>query len=120
MNQQQQNHRPRTDISQSHRGGGGGGLKVSASYWHKIFPLDSAFDEAKNILSSHGGFLTVAVYHIIKLTHYNETGKRAGSFCGGHKSTKLEYFWGRSDTPDIFLFYFIYFIIFFFGGGGGG
>ena len=29
------------------------------------------------MLSSHGGFLTVAMNVIIKLTHYDETGKKA-------------------------------------------
>ena len=41
--------------------GGGGGL--NAFYWYKIFALDSAVVEAQKMLSSHGGFLTIALYH---------------------------------------------------------
>ena len=48
------------------------------------FALDSAVVEAQNMLSSHGGFLTVAMYHHgetiycnLILTHYHETKKRA-------------------------------------------
>ena len=42
-NQQQQNHRLRTDSSQSHWGGG----CLNAFYWYQIFPLDSAVVEAQ-------------------------------------------------------------------------
>ena len=38
-----------------------GGL--NAFYWYQIFALDSAVVEAQKILSSHGGFLTIATYH---------------------------------------------------------
>ena len=46
MDQLQQNHRLRTDISQSHWGGGGGG-GLNAFCWHKIVALDSAVVEAQ-------------------------------------------------------------------------
>ena len=39
----------------------GGGL--NAFYWYQIFALDSAADEAQHMLSSHGGFPTIAMYH---------------------------------------------------------
>ena len=38
-----------------------GGL--NAFYWYQIFALDSAVVEAQKMLSSHGGFLTFAMYH---------------------------------------------------------
>ena len=64
MNQQQQNHRLRTDSSQSYRGGGGGGGGgVKTFYWYQILALDSAVVEAQKMLCSHGGFLTIAMYH---------------------------------------------------------
>ena len=56
-NHKQQNHRLRTDSSQTHWGG------LHAFYWYQIFILDSAVVEAQKILSLHGGFLTIAVYH---------------------------------------------------------
>ena len=34
----------------------------NAFYWYEIFPLDSAVDETQTLLSSHGGFLTIAMY----------------------------------------------------------
>ena len=51
----------RTYNSLSHRGGGGGGL--NAFYWYQIFALDSAVVEVQEMLSSHGGHLTNAMYH---------------------------------------------------------
>ena len=36
---------------------------LNAFYWYQIFALDSAVVETKNMLSSHGGFLTIAMYH---------------------------------------------------------
>ena len=50
-------------------------------YWYQIFDLESAVVEAqKKMLSSHGGFLTIAMYHHIeKLTHYGETAKKTRS-----------------------------------------
>ena len=51
----QQNHRLRTDNSLSHWGGGGGGLKCIL-----LVPLIQLLLKHK-ILSSHGGFLTVAM-----------------------------------------------------------
>ena len=48
-------------------GGGGGGL--NAFYWYQIFALDSAVVEAQTILSSHGGFLTIAMYHHRETIH---------------------------------------------------
>ena len=48
-----------TDISLSHWGGGG----VYAFYKYQISALDSTVVEAQKMLSSHGGFLTIAMYH---------------------------------------------------------
>ena len=59
-NQQQQNHRRKTDSSQSHRGGGGG---LNAFHWHQTIATDSAAVGAQKMLSSHGEFLTIAMYH---------------------------------------------------------
>ena len=42
-------------------GGGGGGL--NAFYWHQIFALDSAVVGVQEMVSSHGGLLTNAIYH---------------------------------------------------------
>ena len=42
-------------------GGGGGGL--NASYWYQIFARDSAAVELQEMVSSHGGMLTNAIYH---------------------------------------------------------
>ena len=44
MNQQQQNHRHKTDSSQSHWG------SLNAFYWYQIFALDSAVVEAQKML----------------------------------------------------------------------
>ena len=57
-NQQQQNHRLRTDNSQSHWRGG-----LNAFYWYQIFALDSAVVEAQKMFRSHRGFLTIAMFH---------------------------------------------------------
>ena len=38
-----------------------GGL--NAFYWYQIFALDSAVVKAQTMLSLHGGFLTIAMYH---------------------------------------------------------
>ena len=38
-----------------------GGL--NAFYWYQIFALDSAVVEVQEIVSSHGGHLTNAMYH---------------------------------------------------------
>ena len=35
---------------------------TNAFCWHQIFALDSAVVEAQTMLSSHGGFLTIAIY----------------------------------------------------------
>ena len=40
---------------------GGGGL--NAFYWFQIFALDSAFVEAQKMISSHAGFLSIAMCH---------------------------------------------------------
>ena len=47
--QQQQNHHLRTDSSLSHRGRGGGGLKVL--YWHQIVALDSVVAKTQTCLA---------------------------------------------------------------------
>ena len=38
-----------------------GGL--NAFYWYQIFALDSAVVEVKEMFSSHGSLLTIAMYH---------------------------------------------------------
>ena len=60
----------------------GGGLKCN--YWYQIFALDSAVVEVQEMFISHGGLITNAMYHqgetlntLIKLTHHDETKKRA-------------------------------------------
>ena len=54
---------------------------LNAFYWYQIFALDSAVVEVQEMFSSHGGHLTNAMYHhgetLIKLTHHDETKKRA-------------------------------------------
>ena len=60
MNQQQQNHRHRTDSSLSRWRGGG----LNAFYRYKIFALNSVVVKTKKLLSSRGGFLTNAMYHL--------------------------------------------------------
>ena len=52
-----------------------GGL--NAFYCYQIFGLDSVVVEAQTMLSSKQGFLTIAMYNQIKLTHYDETEKMA-------------------------------------------
>ena len=57
-----------------------GGL--NAFYWYQIFALDSAVVEVQEIISSHGGHLTNAMYHhgkniLINILHHDETKKRA-------------------------------------------
>ena len=46
----------RTDSSLSHWG-------YKCIYLYQIFALDIAVVEAQTMLSSHGGFLTIAMYH---------------------------------------------------------
>ena len=62
------------DRSLSQREGG-----LNAFKWNHIFALDSAVVEIKEMFSLHGGVLTNAMYHhgLIKLTHHDETMKRA-------------------------------------------
>ena len=36
---------------------------LNTFYWYHIFALDSAGVEPQKMLSSHGGFLTIAMYH---------------------------------------------------------
>ena len=40
-----------------------GGRGSNAFYWPHIFALDSAVVEVQNLFSSHGSFLTIAMYH---------------------------------------------------------
>ena len=63
------NNNEPTTTEQSHYNGqqpkplgvrGGGGL--NAFYWYQIFALDYVV-KAQNMLSSRGGFLTIAMYH---------------------------------------------------------
>ena len=44
-------------------GGGGWGRGLNAFYWYQIFALDSSVVKSQNLLSSRGGFLTIAMYH---------------------------------------------------------
>ena len=39
-----------------------GAYNVNASYWYQIFALDSAVVGAQKLFSSHGEFLTIAMY----------------------------------------------------------
>ena len=57
MNQQQQNHRLRTGSLKATGGG------VNAYYWYQILAQDSVVVKTFNFFSSHGGFLTYAMYH---------------------------------------------------------
>ena len=63
MNQQQQNHRLRTDSSLSHWGKWGG---LNVFYWYQILALDSIDAKTQKLLSSHGGFLKAGVGYICK------------------------------------------------------
>ena len=36
---------------------------LNVFYWYQIFALDSVVVEALKMLSSHGGYLTIAMYH---------------------------------------------------------
>ena len=36
---------------------------LNAFYWYQIFALDSAVVEVQEMFSSHGGYLTNAMYH---------------------------------------------------------
>ena len=69
------------DSSLSQRGGGGGGGGLNAFYWYQNFALDSAVAEVQEMFSSYGDHLTNALYHhgetLFKLTHHDETKKRA-------------------------------------------
>ena len=38
-------------------------LESHPGYWYQIFAQDPAFVEAQTMLSSQGGFLTIAMYH---------------------------------------------------------
>ena len=62
-NNQQRINNNRTTASErtAAKATGGGGL--NAFYWYQIFALDSAVVEAQKLLCSHGGFLTIAMYH---------------------------------------------------------
>ena len=43
---------------------------LNAFYWYQIFALDSAFVEAQKMLTSHAGFLTIAMYHHREILNY--------------------------------------------------
>ena len=60
-NQQQINNNRTTALERTAAKAIGGCL--NAFYWYKIITLDSAVVEAQTMLSSHGGFLTIAMYH---------------------------------------------------------
>ena len=55
-------HRLRTDKN----------LSLNAFYWYQIFALYSAVVETQNMLSSHGGFLTVAMNHHRETCHMKD------------------------------------------------
>ena len=38
-------------------------MGLNAFYWYQIFALESAVVEAQEMLSSHWGFRTIAMYH---------------------------------------------------------
>ena len=76
------------DSSLSHRGGGGG---LNAFYWNQIFALDSVVVKTQKCLARMEASNTV--YHhreTIKLTHYDETKKRAHDV-GAKGNLKLSY-----------------------------
>ena len=52
MNQQQQNHRLRTDST----------VDLNAFYWYHIFAQDSVAVKTQNVFSSQGGFLFFTMY----------------------------------------------------------
>ena len=58
-NQQRLNNNRTTALERTAAKVSGG---LDAFYWNQIFALDSAVVEAQNV-SSHGGFLTIAMYH---------------------------------------------------------
>ena len=74
-NNQQQTNNNRTIASEwtavetTGGGGGGGGEGLNAFYCNQIFALDSVVVKAQKMLSSHGGFLFIAMY----MYHYRET-----------------------------------------------
>ena len=60
-NQQRINNNNRaTDLEQTASKATGG---PDAPCWYQIFALDSAVVETQTMLSSHEGFLTIAIYH---------------------------------------------------------
>ena len=65
MNQQQQSHRLRMDSSLGHWEVPGGSL--NAYFWYQMFTQDCVVVKTQNLFSSrgssHGGFLTIAMYH---------------------------------------------------------
>ena len=60
MNQQQHTALERTEAYATEVGRGGG---LNAVYWYQIFALYSAVVETQKLLTSHGGFLTIAMYY---------------------------------------------------------
>ena len=75
INQQQQNHRLRTDSSQT-----SGGL--NEFYWYQIFALDSVVVKTQTLFSSYVGFpnycnVSSQGNNLINLTHYDVTKKRS-------------------------------------------
>ena len=77
-NNTQQVNNSRTDSSLSHRGGG----VLNAFYWYQIFALDSDVVEVKQIVQlawKPSNYCNVSSRRntLIKLTHYDETKKRA-------------------------------------------
>ena len=77
---------------------GGGG--VNTFYWRQIVALDYVVDNTQNLVSSHGGFLINASSqrnNLIKLTHYDETKKRAhdSRIVRAKETLKLSYIWPR-------------------------
>ena len=78
MNQQQQNRCLRTDSSLSHWGGGG----LYALYWYQIFTLDSVVVKTQKLVKLTWRLpyycnVSSLRNNLSKLTHYDETKKRA-------------------------------------------
>ena len=59
-NQQRNNNNRATALERTAANAPGG---LNAFYWYQIFTLDSTVVQAQKNLSSHGGYLTIALYH---------------------------------------------------------
>ena len=75
-----------------------------AFYRYQIFALDSIVVITQKLFSSHGGFLTYAIYHhretsqrnnLNKLTHYDETKKKGSGLTVRAKENQVEPRWAK-------------------------